>query len=60
MNLFRFLLAFTALFTSGSAFAQKQDKAIKAVINRFFEGMEKGDTTLLLGACTETPVFQTI
>jgi len=41
--------------------AQKQDKAaIKATINQFFEGMAKGDSTLLLGACTEAPMLQTI
>ena len=39
--------------------AQKDEKAIKTVINRFFEGMEKGDTTLLLSTCTPDPVMQT-
>jgi hypothetical protein len=46
------------------AFAQKNhdntsEKAVKAVINRFFEAMEKGDTSLLLSTCTAEPVFQT-
>jgi hypothetical protein len=39
--------------------AQKEEKAIKEVINRFFEGMEKGDTALLLSTCTKEPVLQT-
>jgi hypothetical protein len=41
------------------AFSQKDEKAIKTVINTFFEGMEKGDTTLLLSTCMPEPVFQT-
>ncbi len=41
------------------AFGQKDEKAVKAVINRFFEGMEKGDTTLLLSTCMPEPVLQT-
>lgn len=38
---------------------EKPEKAIKTVINNFFAGMEKGDTTLLRSACTAEPVFQT-
>lgn len=38
---------------------ENQDKAIKTVINRFFEGMEKGDTVLLKSTCTSTMVLQT-
>ena len=57
-----FLLALLA-FCSKS-FAQKPkpenpDKAIKAVINRFFEGMERGDTALLKSSCTANMVLQT-
>ena len=37
----------------------KAEKAVKAVINRFFEGMAKGDTALLKSTCTDDPVFQT-
>ncbi|MBX2891097.1 MAG: nuclear transport factor 2 family protein [Saprospiraceae bacterium] len=53
-----FLLIFAAFLTAALS-AQKEDKAIKAVINNFFAGMEKGDTVLLKSACTDTPVFQT-
>jgi hypothetical protein len=61
MILFRTVLLLAVLAAPGWATAQKQDKAaIKAVINQFFEGMAKGDSTLLLSACTETPVLQTI
>jgi hypothetical protein len=54
-------LVLLCLFTMSAhcLFAQKSDNAIKAVINRFFEGMEKGDTAMVKSACTETPVMQT-
>lgn len=39
--------------------AQHDKDAVKAVVNRFFEAMEKGDTTMLKNTCTDTPVFQT-
>jgi len=38
---------------------KKSEKAIKAVINQFFEGMAKGDTVLLKSACTASPILQT-
>ena len=38
---------------------EKSEKAIKSVINQFFEGLEKGDTTLLRSTCTSQPVLQT-
>lgn len=59
MNLFRILFVFLLLAGSSGLLAQNQEKAIKAVINRFFEGMEKGDTALLRSTCTESPVLQT-
>ena len=54
ITLFLILLAIPC-FTQ----AQKDEKAIKAVINRFFEAMETGDTTALLNTCMPDPVFQT-
>jgi hypothetical protein len=39
--------------------AQKEDKAIKEVINHFFEAMQSGDTATLKNTCTEEPVLQT-
>jgi hypothetical protein len=36
-----------------------QEKAIKTVINRFFEGMEKGDTALLKSTCMPDMQLQT-
>lgn len=39
--------------------AQKEEKAIKTVINHFFEAMEKKDTAMLRSTCMDTPVFQT-
>ena len=63
------VLALTLFFALpvGTLFAQKTkadkpekaERAIKAVINRFFEGMEKGDTTLLKSTCTDAPILQT-
>jgi Putative lumazine-binding len=37
---------------------EKAERAIKAVINRFFEGMEKGDTALLKSTCTAGMILQ--
>jgi hypothetical protein len=57
-----FALLVLCLFAGFSLTAQKDEKnekAIKAVINQFFEGMEKGDTALLKKTCTSQPVFQT-
>ena len=44
---------------SQHAVAQKEDKAIKTVINRFFEAMEKRDTAMLCSTCMPMPVMQT-
>ena len=45
--------------TAKPAKPEKAEKAVKAVIERFFEGLEKGDTTLLRSTCTDKPVLQT-
>lgn len=58
----RFPLLVLSLFLVLPLMAQKEEKsekAIKAVIQQFFEGLEKGDTTLLKSTCTSQPVFQT-
>lgn len=50
------------LFATLPLYAQKEEKdekAIKAVINLFFEGLEHGDTILLKKSCTSQPVMQT-
>jgi hypothetical protein len=59
-------LLFTLVFfsTGSLVFAQKSkpedpEKAIKSTINRFFEGIEKGDTSLLKSTCTSGMVLQT-
>jgi hypothetical protein len=52
-------LLFLLAFTGSGLFAQKDDKAVKAVVNLFFEAMEKGDTAMIKSTCTEAPVFQT-
>ena len=48
-----------AVATVSPVMAQKEDKAIKEVINNFFEAMESGDTTKLKSTCTEEPMLQT-
>jgi hypothetical protein len=53
------LFSVVTLIAPGFLTAQKEDKAVKAVITRFFEAMETGDTTALLSTCTSEPVFQT-
>ncbi|MDO8969500.1 MAG: nuclear transport factor 2 family protein [Saprospiraceae bacterium] len=55
-------LAFLAVCTpmiAQKAKPDNQEKAIKTVINRFFEGMEKGDTTLLKSTCMPDMQLQT-
>ena len=61
MRHFCFTLFF-AFLCGAPLLAQKEakpEKAIKTVINRFFEGLEKGDSALLRSTCTTAPVFQT-
>lgn len=53
------LLGLILLLAANTLGAQAETKAVKDVINRFFEGLESGDTLLLKSTCTETPVFQT-
>lgn len=58
MHYFRFVLLLLAMVSVRSASAQKEDKAIKTVINRFFEAMEKRDTAMLRSTCMPMPVLQ--
>jgi len=56
------LLGFAGLMhaqTPAASPATNDTLAVKAVINRFFEGMEKGDSVLLKSTCTERPLLQT-
>lgn len=60
MKIYRLTLALLLLASTQSIFAQdKSEKAVKTVVNRFFEGMEKHDTAMLRSTCTDDPVFQT-
>ena len=43
-----------------SAFAQTEDEGIKATINQLFDGMRKGDSSLVRTAFSPTAVIQTI
>ncbi|MBC7776550.1 MAG: nuclear transport factor 2 family protein [Phycisphaerae bacterium] len=63
-NIHLVLFCFALLLFCPKLSAQKQkpddaEKAIKTTINRFFEGMEKGDTALLKSSCTTAMVLQT-
>jgi hypothetical protein len=58
MILHRFRFVLPLLLLSQMMIAQNEEKAVKAAINRFFEGMEKGDTALLKKSCTDDPVLQ--
>ena len=40
--------------------AQTAEDSVKTTINRFFEGMKKGDTALIKSTMTEGVIFQTI
>ena len=62
MKIYPSALTLCLFMLTQSAFAQRGDKstnAVKAVINHFFEGMEKGDTALLKSTCTDAPILQT-
>lgn len=47
-------------FISATAFAQTDEIAVKQVINNFFEGMKKSDTSLIRAAFSSKPILQTI
>lgn len=51
-------MLFGLLWPAVQLAAQNEERAVKAVINRFFEGMEKGDTALLKSTCTNDPILQ--
>ena len=57
--LFFMMLAFCPKSLAQKQKPENQDKAIKTTINRFFEGIEKGDTALLKSACTSNMLLQT-
>jgi hypothetical protein len=61
MKIYRYCFAFLLCALFQNAMAQREErseKAVKTVINRFFEGMEKGDTALLKSTCTDHLVLQ--
>lgn len=48
------------LLASLSLNAQTAEDSVKMTINRFFEGMKNGDSSLIKGTLTEGAIFQTI
>ncbi len=54
---YRFIPLF--LLVNVALFGQKNEKqAIEHTINQFFEGMQKGDTALILAVMTDEPILQ--
>ena len=61
MHRYHLPFVFALLFCANAAFSQKDksaERAVKATINRFFEGMEKGDTAMLRSTCTDGIILQ--
>jgi hypothetical protein len=57
----RVLLLLIAVFTVITSFAQKADTAsIKQTINTLFDGMRKGDSTLLLSVFAKDMILQSV
>ncbi len=52
------IVLFSIFFTTLKA--QTAEDSVKAVINQFFQGMKKADTTLIRNTMTEGVIFQTI
>lgn len=50
----------TLLFLNMLAFAQNDEKAVKATIIRMFDGMRKSDSTMIKTAFTSDAIMQTI
>ena len=59
MILFRILALFLTTLTVSHLAAQSEEDAVKAVINQFFEGMQKKDTSMILQTFTDAPLMQT-
>ena len=45
---------------STTVFAQNDEAAVKQIVNRVFEGMEKTDTAMIRDAFSAEPILQTI
>lgn len=55
----RIILALSLLWGAHHATAQTRENEVREVVNRFFEGMNKGDTVLLKSACMGNLMLQT-
>jgi hypothetical protein len=53
-------LAVVLTFCSITAFGQGEEEAVKATINRFFEGLRTSDSTLIKASLAPSAIFQTI
>ena len=55
-----FLILLTVIIISSSAIAQTAEDSVKAVINKMFIGMKKGDMALLKNSFADSVILQTI
>jgi hypothetical protein len=59
-NYYKTLLLTILTFVSFNSFAQTDEDAVKAVINRMFEGMKTSDTAKIRSAFSQTAILQTL
>lgn len=59
MKISRIIIALCLFGGAQQTVAQTREYEVREVVNRFFEGMNKGDTVLLKSACTGTMILQT-
>ena len=59
MKISHTILVLCLLWGAQQTTAQTQEHEVREVVNRFFEGMNKGDTVLLKSACMSNMVLQT-
>jgi hypothetical protein len=59
MKISRTILVLCLLSGLQQANAQVQEHEVKEVVNRFFEGMNRGDTVLLKSTCMSSMILQT-
>ena len=56
----RVLAALTVLFLNVNLYAQSEQEAVKATVNRMFEGMRKSDSSMIRSTFSDRGILQTI
>ncbi len=59
-DLMRFSAVLTLLILNVAAFAQNDEDAVKATINKMFDGIRKSDSSVIRSAFAPTAILQTI